>query len=906
MFCTCSIVFVFVRVFIKFDEELNLFLCSLFVQLATGRGRARFRMPVVETPPHLRIRASESGSSAATDTNTPSSASSNLDFANTIMEQTHMERKRNEEEMRRQREEIKDLKRKLQTAQQLDSSQPSTSTDTRAFASATRRPHEEDSDDSIPPLYGESMHQIKKRRRKAANLEAKYMRLTGRPVHTYVPIKVEPNELTQAQDEQADTEKRGPLPVIDLTVDSDEERSVKVEQPEEVELQAADPTEEADPLPKPAEILWERPKDRIKQMMSARSAANKIYQDEYMDLPPDFDSTPTKAPKANTSKRKPGKRAPRPAWIYIPRRWALCNFDKYLIGDSNIRYRNQTFASICHHLTSDWDTHALCPQCYIDLGIPLCRFAGNLSCDFCDAMGAAAHAAREKLIKSGEKTSRTVHVPSNVYTQNDADEWMKATSIWQTPNPDWLLKGEPVGTCFPADLVQPGTNVADAVRQHPEWKTKTWNAVVIAHNTAKDRPQTKGVITTSDRKKVKVPHGLCWTKTPDPTPAATPRRARSKDSSQPQAQQQELQAIPEEVVEASQLAIEPSADVGGDSIKKSVNACEQLAKAVAVLVEQRRLVDMPNTLNHDLALLQADVQTREVVQTPTSVAATASHLQLQVRAGASASDGAQNPFDKAKLTPPPTKDIFKEANLQLDDWKETSTTEEIHGEPKNETLCNVYQQKLAAFARLDMRETWWYRYSAQWEDQLRPESFIDLMAEPDVTLRYWDLMEEMAKQNPYDLRIETSPHLSKWEGLRPHFLLHGIDTAPDFDNKFPRTDDTLPITQGEIECMRIMSNITVKLNNCMLVCSRLMQRMLRKGLSNIPEGRQGVTVVSDLMATAADLQKDACLKMSVLSTLIQRRDAMLRNNLEPTICINQFTSPYPTKKPFPTVNGKII
>ena len=301
-------------------------------------------------------------STSAATSSAASSESSNLAFATTIMEQTQIERKRNEEELQKQREEIASLRRQLEDKQHFDASQPSTSRDPRAYAASTRKRHDE-STETLPPMYDDSIHQIKRRRRHEANREAKYLRLTGRPAHTYVPIKVEPADSQEAPAQQREAAAHLPqFPVIDLTVSSDEEGQVKEEQQEEAEPEVADPLLDTRTPSKPAEILWDRPKDRIEQYMSLRSAAFKIYEEEYMNEEPDFDGTLTKAPSANTSKRKPGKRAPRPAWIYIPRRWALTHFLTYLIGDSNIRYRNQTFCSICHHVTSDWDTHPLCAQ----------------------------------------------------------------------------------------------------------------------------------------------------------------------------------------------------------------------------------------------------------------------------------------------------------------------------------------------------------------------------------------------------------------------------------------------------------------------------------------------------------------------------------------------------------------
>ena len=80
----------------------------------------------------------------------------------------------------------------------------------------------------------------------------------------------------------------------------------------------------------------------------------------------------------------------------------------------------------------------------------------------------------------------------------------------------------------------------------------------------------------------------------------------------------------------------------------------------------------------------------------------------------------------------------------------------------------------------------------------------------------------MMTQDMFNIKIDTSPYLSKFEGLKPHFPLEGVQTLPDVDDHFPKTDDVLPITQGEVESIHIMANVIVKMNNTQLVCSRLL------------------------------------------------------------------------------------
>ena len=165
-------------------------------------------------------------------------------------------------------------------------------------------------------------------------------------------------------------------------------------------------------------------------------------------------------------------------------------------------------------------------------------------------------------------------LPNNIYTQEDADLWMQLADFWLEPNPDWLKMNEPVATCFPASLVKPGMNVAEAVRRHPEWKLETYHDTAFAHNNRKDRAQSKGCRTTSQIKKVMIPRCLLWK-----SPVNTPRR--------PTAQQSGTEQVAEP---STSLALVPTTSTeGSGSIQAISQSCEKLATAVVHLVQSARV-----------------------------------------------------------------------------------------------------------------------------------------------------------------------------------------------------------------------------------------------------------------------------------------------------------------------------
>ena len=168
-------------------------------------------------------------------------------------------------------------------------------------------------------------------------------------------------------------------------------------------------------------------------------------------------------PPANIVQLKGSSLPPHLCWLRLRRKWLLKNFLKHLIGTSNIRYMRETFASICHHQTTAWDCHSLCWQCYLEFGLPLCGLDVELDCPHCKIMGRKATQARNYLLRAGKaeldriaaedqafkeakemgheppkrSTAKSVFrkykprggLPHNVYTQEDADQWIFAKNL---------------------------------------------------------------------------------------------------------------------------------------------------------------------------------------------------------------------------------------------------------------------------------------------------------------------------------------------------------------------------------------------------------------------------------------------------------------------------------------------
>ena len=227
----------------------------------------------------------------------------------------------------------------------------------------------------------------------------------------------------------------------------------------------------------------------------------------------EYDDTLVSAPKSNLKKPKPGEKNPRQCWLKLRRSWLKTNFMSHMIAAGNIRYNGTTFSSLCHHPSTPWDTHPLCWQCYKDFELPLCGYDQTIDCKYCRMMGVEARRARVEKIKLKQYERRNyaakTALPASVYTQADADMWLKAKNIHQLPNPDWLLKDQPVGNCFFAQLIKPGQSVADAVQVNKKWKKASFTQAVKMHN-KEDRPRKLVNKTISQMSGVFVPKCCDW------------------------------------------------------------------------------------------------------------------------------------------------------------------------------------------------------------------------------------------------------------------------------------------------------------------------------------------------------------------------------------------------------------
>ena len=111
------------------------------------------------------------------------------------------------------------------------------------------------------------------------------------------------------------------------------------------------------------------------------------------------------------------------AWLNFTRRYVHANYERHLIGTTNLRYRGRSFAEHCHHPTVDWDNHPFCPACYVLFDLPKCTKGMTPACKFCAMNSMETDVARATRMQAGTKFPSAANrdIPLNCYTQADLD-----------------------------------------------------------------------------------------------------------------------------------------------------------------------------------------------------------------------------------------------------------------------------------------------------------------------------------------------------------------------------------------------------------------------------------------------------------------------------------------------------
>ena len=630
----------------------------------------------------------------------------------------------------------------------------------------------------------------------------------------------------------------------------------------------------------------------------------------------ELDETLIWQPKASVCVVKSGDAESRPCWLRLHRKWLAKNFLVHLCGDSNIRYRLNTYASICHHVTTPWDCHPICWQCWLELGLPLCGIDPSIDCYHCSMMGSKARKARNAKLnevmaakdptKKMRRYTNKSGLPGNVYNQEDADYWAEQKGVRESPNPDWLVEGEPPGTCFPYVLIYPGQSIRSAVASNPKWMDTDYAAKCKAHNA--ELPQDKDVTTPSSLYGALVPRCLTWgcrmKSDEDDMLKGTSiylknwsRATTSKETAMANALETNtkllaaladrllplLRAPPTaEATPAPELSVaDVLATLTPDDLSE-LRAQDVGGEAAAALSLSDEAVQK---LSHDQLLeLVKTCRTRVKEQEVLLEQQKAMPDQRELARAAQPSPSFARQADVTSA-----RQMLREKNLQVEDWTAEKPCVLNPGQfqfhPEKSEITELCDRVHA----LDLG-IGWSTHRERDEEGLMQEHKVPLL-EPQFLAHQWEVLSELQDRDPFDIILSVPAEIGMSQGAAPTFSMRQTQLKADVHGKYPKSSDGLLMRYRECDQLNRLSAAAGAFNNMAHVAMRILSLRLEDVSVALDPKRETERLLATLAREASAVTNKLLVRINVLGVAIMRRDGMLRGNKDPTSHPNMFGCP---------------
>ena len=649
----------------------------------------------------------------------------------------------------------------------------------------------------------------------------------------------------------------------------------------------------------------------------------------------EIDITEVMGPSASIPKVTGSTQKQRPCWLRLRRKWLVKNFLKHFIASSNIRFRGTTFASLCHHPTSNWDCHPLCWQCYWELDLPLCGLLANIDCPHCKVMGVKARQARARKLRAltGDNPQKVLRqysnktgLPANIYTQVDADEWMRAKDQIQMPNPDWLRTDQPVGSCFPAKLIPFGTSVREAVAANPKWKSGNYSKHVSLHNSSK-RKQKPDPETTSEKNGIYIPRCLMWGAKEHSERDLQFREGiqKAKDFAHNierkedgvaqllKSQNEFLRELTAQLKKSQQ----PS-DVAKIPEQEQTQTAQDLQSIVENLTDddlnvvlgelpglksgQRTPEELKSLSKEQLMKLVASLkrklekQEQEQEDEDRRLSSRASSVDPRLRR-----DTTKTPTEEQQEVPPPTIQQYGEKAMFVRDWNKriypAFCSDIIPKVPPTSAVQMLLEDLHKLGVEMDFSE-----YEGITEDG-EQRTFHLPQIQPRFLAQLWEEMANLQHQDPFELRTHMPHEVGLMHGVEPHYRFEAWEFQPDHRGKYPDSQDCLLTRYSESEQLRKLTSATGAFNNIAAAANRALSMRLEDLSTPLEPERKIERLLVSLVREATDMVNKLTAKASVLSTAILRRDSMLRANQDPTTHSAAFATPFNRTQNFDKAMG---
>ena len=644
---------------------------------------------------------------------------------------------------------------------------------------------------------------------------------------------------------------------------------------------------------------------------------------------------PPAVPSRTTSSGRPHR-----TWLNFTRRYVHANFETHIIGNSNLRYRNQSFAEHCHHATVDWDNHPFCPHCYMAFGLVECAKAPpgvQSTCRFCEMNSYATDVERRKVFRRRRDIARSKHrdLPKNCYTQADCDTYAYENNYCEVPNPAWLEPNAPIEGCVPSSLIPFKIRAEQRrafVDQQEDWREfDAYADMCIMHN--RDNAARCMVRTTpSQENRPTVPIGLAWAPgdvTPPLDFTGTPQRQQAPQPSSSAVAPNQDSLMLDDLEEMGLPPVDEISGISPNELDSIVNALasDDVRDTHALVTRARsasRVTAAPT------ATVTAPPQHAAAADRSRTPPTTSASLHLPVTPAAPAHSAPAPPVSVsvtdssghcARSRPRLTCSVHIQTDVSADagDLRPASTTIDRALErhamevaawsapqtralpdpfPQwNPTLDSTPQVELLQRYGLPARTT-----RRQFSQQAGTSETIQLDTD-DVMYIAMDEAFALAARTPYNMTVELPSALTSQNSDALYFQACGTISVPDAEGHYPTATDTLVLTQHESRQLVVLANMNSAVTNTE---SQALTNLMQKLATGTPL-HEITCELNHTLQMLLDLQRQRRVlasSLQALATLIPRRDLMLRCNLPPHLHSNIFmhAESDPSQLPLPTAN----
>ena len=631
------------------------------------------------------------------------------------------------------------------------------------------------------------------------------------------------------------------------------------------------------------------------------------------------------APDSVVSRPAKAQKKPHDTWLNFTKKYVQTHYMSYLIGTSNIRYRNKTYAEHCHHKTIDWDNHAFCPSCYVRYELPKCSKHGPITCGFCAMNSDEVDAKRNALLGQNKKPVFPINrdLPRKCYTQEDCDVYVQANGFFETPNPQWLDKKEEIQGCVPASLIPASVLPKDRrsfVDAQSAWfHVNDYKAFCDSMN--ENASKGSKYETPSTKNHPMVPLGLRW---PD-----------EQDASAPDVAQSESMSVVRDSVLRTERMISYIYGPLKDAEKALAGATTEHAtlasaafSATSAPATAAQSVDLPPPLGLSVLSQPSPALAALMTSTPQRPTAAAASVTVQTRVqtirsctptGLAAVQcdftcqfgpitdnktvqtdehwSPQSFVDTARVQP---QRVFEGQGLKYGPWQNTPDQQlpdlyplwsRANDQTKRVKDMEIYGNEVVTVTRSITGQS----------EPVETKQLVIGKALPDA----YDRAMAQAAATPFNITVQLPGRLGSQNTDESLIQGHDVVNLPDQAGFYPDAKDVVPMTQHEARQHRVIAQMAAN-TTAQEACVTQKLRGKFAAVDTVEDLRDEVADTLDFLLQRQRDRVQLSASHMTLATLILRRDLMVRCGLDPKKHLLLFTNTESSLSPLPSPRADAI